>query len=186
MAYYDYGGMDVAYHSYQDHNFGSCDLNPCDGQYKNMFRKDEGGSTSYTKPPNGDWPGDTFAANGSHVPIDDLYWGWLALGNWARTSIFLKNSGTLTATMFGTCNSGGEVTVSIDYEDPTQAGSTATAHVPSTGHYHKWGVWKKLFTISAPSAGPAVLTVNITGVDPPLGGQFGNIMWLDFALLSRP
>lgn len=31
LAYYDKGGMDKAYHSYEDHNFGSCDLNPCDG-----------------------------------------------------------------------------------------------------------------------------------------------------------
>lgn len=39
LAYYDLGGPDVAYHSYASQNFGSCSLNPCDGQYKNVFRK---------------------------------------------------------------------------------------------------------------------------------------------------
>lgn len=155
-----------------------------------MFRRAEGGSTSYTKPPNGDWPGDTFAANGSHVPVDDLYWGWLALGSWTRTSVLLKSSGTLAASMFGTCNSGGTLLVRLDYNDD-KAGSGSSSevvtHVSSTGHYHKWGVWQQLFVITAPKAGPAVLTVNVTGVDPgPTAGQFGNIMWMAFDVLDRP
>ena len=92
LAYYDNGGPEIAYHSYDDVNHGSCELNPCDGQYKNVFRKvmsvgmyvgmyddadramqpyirkqNDGASTSYTKPPNGDWPGDRFFGNKSQV-----------------------------------------------------------------------------------------------------------------------
>lgn len=39
LAYFDVGGPNVSYHSYDWKNHGSCDLNPCDGQYKNVFRK---------------------------------------------------------------------------------------------------------------------------------------------------
>lgn len=39
LAYFDVGGPNVSYHSYDWKNHGSCDLNPCDGNYKNVFRK---------------------------------------------------------------------------------------------------------------------------------------------------
>lgn len=39
LAYFDTGGPNVSYHSYDGKNHGSCDLNPCDGIYKNVFRK---------------------------------------------------------------------------------------------------------------------------------------------------
>jgi hypothetical protein len=58
LAYFDLGGAEVAYHSYDNVNHGSCELNPCDGQYKNMFRKvsrvllsSSGSPADYPRPP---------------------------------------------------------------------------------------------------------------------------------------
>ena len=109
LAWFDKGGPEVAYHSYDGKNHGSCELNNCTGVnavYKNLFRKvggvggwvggwmvgwvhgysllvllgsvssthlfnqlqDEGASTSYTKPPNGGWPGDRFTLIPPHPP----------------------------------------------------------------------------------------------------------------------
>lgn len=67
FAYYDVGGPEISYHSEDNKNHGACDLNPCDGTYRNTFRKDDGMSSSYTKKRDGDWPGDVWFVNQSQV-----------------------------------------------------------------------------------------------------------------------
>src|SRR5580658_2630777 len=46
-AYYDFGGLGVAYNYSQKKNLGSGGLNPADGTYLNEFRINEPVSTSY-------------------------------------------------------------------------------------------------------------------------------------------
>ena len=82
-AYADVG-QDIGYHVEGEClNKCSCTFNPCDGVYENMFRKDECLTTCYTK----DFTGpnfccDTWAKNGTQVPINQLMVGYTFVGNW--------------------------------------------------------------------------------------------------------
>lgn len=55
------------------------------------------------------------------MPVDQIYWGWNAIGNWARVSLLVKEAGNYTASVFGTCNSGGQLTLTVD--DYAKAGA---------------------------------------------------------------
>lgn len=63
-----------------------------------------------------------FVVKHTQVPIDQLYWGWNALGNWVRVSLLVKEAGNYTASVFGTCNSGGQLTLTVDDYDGKAAG----------------------------------------------------------------
>lgn len=184
LAYFDQGGPDVSYHSYDGKNHGSCELNPCTGTnaiYKNVFRKDEGASTSYTKPPNGGWTGDRFAANNSQVPVDQMYWGWNAIGNWVRLSLLVKKGGNYTLSLFGSSNSGGTLTLTVD--DYLQKGKavTTTATIPATDGYHQWALFPDIAVLPSLPSGLGLLAVNVTGIYAyKEGRQFGNLLWFDF------
>ena len=43
-------------------------------------------------------------------------------GNWVRVSLLVKEAGDYSLSLFGTCNSGGELSISVD--DYTHAGKT--------------------------------------------------------------
>lgn len=50
----------------------------------------------------------------SQVPIDHMYWGWNAIGNWVRVSVLVKEAGNYSASFFGTANSGGEIALTVN------------------------------------------------------------------------
>lgn len=52
--------------------------------------------------------------NTSQVPIDQIYWGWNAIGNWVRVSVLVEEPGDYSAAFFGTANSGGELSLTVD------------------------------------------------------------------------
>lgn len=43
-----------------------------------------------------------------------MYWGWNAIGNWVRVSILVQEAGNYSASFFGTANSGGQISLTVD------------------------------------------------------------------------
>lgn len=58
---------------------------------------------------------------------------------------------------------------------------SVTAAIPPTDGYHRWSLFQDIAVLPALRRGPALLTVNVTGIDNyKEGSQFGNLLWLDF------
>jgi len=191
LAYYDFGGPEVAYHvtDLELGNQGSCRLNDCHcgpnftnctGEYKNVFRYDEGVSTSYTKDlSNSGFCCDRFVeADGStkQMPLDWLYVGWSNVTNWYRITVDVLESGLYGGSIMCTSDLGGTVSMDVDFES-----ATGEIQVPSTHFWHNWTYMPDAFKVNL-TKGRHVLTWHIdSNRDGSTGGNF-NTAWVDFQM----
>jgi len=97
----------------------------------------------------------------------------------------VTTAGTYTASLFYTGNQGGTIDfVSSNSETGESYVELKGVEVPSTEHYHNWGLATGLFEATLP-AGPQIITLTVTSIGGDGTGQFGNIMYLDFVPKSR-
>ncbi len=193
LAYFDRGGQDKAYHTYDDVNHGSCELNPCTGvnaTYINTFRKDEGVSVSYTKPWfwwsgkawSDRWAAGTPRAGENVAPMDEFYVGWFTEGSFLRMTVEVARPGTYTAALYLTCPNSGDLEATLsEYATGRTVSQQLVKDVPSTKYFHDWEIVEDAFSMTVPIPGLHVLTLNFTrvGGDPLV--HWGNLIWADFA-----
>lgn len=195
LSYYDFGGPEVAYHvtDLPLGNQGSCRLNDCEcgpnytnctGKYKNVFRYDEGVSTSYTKDLNNSgFCCDRFVEpDGStkQMPLDWLYVGWSNVSNWYRVTVDVLLAGEYTGSLMCTSDLGGTVSLDVDFNEQ----KTGALKIPSTAYWHNWTYIPELFKVHL-TRGKHVLTYHIeSNGDGSTGGNF-NTAWIDFQMSPR-
>jgi hypothetical protein len=160
-AYYDLGGEGVAYHDSDAKNNGSGALNPADGTYLNEFRMHEGVDTSYTKYHD---QIDNSPFEVVQPPVDLLYVGWTAPGEWFKITVDVKDAGRYTADLLYTSNRGGTISLDVNGKDdtgPLTIPSTYNAADPiAWRQWHHWNVAKNLVDLHLHS-GKNVLTIRI-------------------------
>ena len=173
-AYYDLGGVGIAYHDTDAVNNGSGKLNPADGAYLNEFRMNEGVDTSYTKFHD---EIDNNPYNVVRPPEGQLYVGWTAPGEWFNLTVSVEHAGVYTVDLLYTSNRGG--TISLDRNGqpltaPINIISTFDQRDPiAWRQWHHWNVMTNLAEVKLP-AGKSVLTVRI------LSEGNMNLAYLDF------
>lgn len=173
-AYYDFGGVGVAYHNTDSVNHGSGQLNPADGSYLNEFRMKEGISTSYTK------FHDEIDNNPYNLvlpPADQLYVGWTVPGEWFNLTVAVQHAGLYTIDLLYTSNRGG--TISLDWNGKPLVPSiniisTRTDKDPlAWRQWHHWNLMTNIARVSLPK-GNGVLKLHIV-----TEGNM-NLAYLDF------
>jgi len=152
-AYYDLGGEGVAYHSLDNTNHGSAELNqqplhqrPQASPYFWNFRKNEAVSISYTK----DFA-DLNHTNLVNPGTNQLYIGWTAEGEWCNYTVNVKKAGTYKViALYG--NKPNTFKFSINNHP------AAECKLPvDTGSMHKWNK-AEVGTITFLEAGLQLLT----------------------------
>ena len=114
-AYYDLGGEGVAYHDNTDKNQGSGTYNPLNGTYLHAFRVDEAVDISYTK----DNDIDNSQYNTVDPPMNVLYVGWTAPGEWTKYTVKVEKTGTYRVGLMYTSSRGGKISISVNDKDVT-------------------------------------------------------------------
>jgi hypothetical protein len=160
-AYYDLGGEGVAYHDSDAKNNGSGALNPADGTYLNEFRMHEGVDISYTKYHD---QIDNSPFEVVQPPVNLLYVGWTAPGEWFNITVDVKHTGRYTADLLFTSNHGGTISLDVNGKDatgPLTIPTTFNAADPiAWRQWHHWNVAKNLVNLHL-HAGKNLLTVHI-------------------------
>lgn len=182
-AYYDLGGMDVAYHANDPNpphgpskkNYGGNDLNlkadhhrPQSNEYYWTFRKDDLMSTSYTK----DFV-DFTSKNLYQVKFNQLYLGWTANGNWANYTVNVKKAGKYKIVAVYS-NRPNYIRFSINNKP------AAVCKLPiDTGYYHHWNR-AEIGEITFAEAGLQLLTFHFDAPDMPDGRGGNNFAYFEF------
>jgi hypothetical protein len=177
-AYYDFGGLGVAYNYSQKKNLGSGGLNPADGTYLNEFRINEPVSTSYTKfhnpAPNqiDDNPYDKVMP-----PENQLYLGWTEPGEWVNYTVNVKRAGVYSIDLLYTSHLGGDISFDLNGKkltNPIHVPTTYDTHDPiAWRQWHHWNFFLDMADVNLPQ-GESVLTFHIL-----TKGNF-NLAYLDF------
>lgn len=149
-ACYDVGGEGVAYHDTTPFNHGSGSLNPADGSFLNEFRMNENVDISYMKP---DF--DATDENLVQPPMEMLYVGWTAVGEWQRYTVNVKKDGIYGIDILYSAERGGKLQLDLDDEPITEA-----VALPITHHPHHWNQVCNWAEVSL-TAGLHVLTLNV-------------------------
>lgn len=85
--------------------------------------------------------------------------------------------------LFATCNAGGSASILIENDQGFSFFQDSL--VESTTFYHNWTLNRNLYVIDDLPIGDLILTINITSfVNSTIGGQFGNMGYLDFEAIS--
>jgi hypothetical protein len=150
FEFYDLGGEGVAFHDTDAANQGSGVQNAGMNKPEAMFRRMEGVDISYTK------AGTDRLMGGMNVPVDQLYVGWTAAGEWLKYTINVAETGNYMLSMFTSANGSGS-TISFTFEDGSTTGALP---IPVTG---SWNVWEHVdnMAIVKLAAGTHVMTVRI-------------------------
>jgi hypothetical protein len=169
LALYDLGGEGVAYHDTTPENEGSV-LNHTKGHWRPgvpsyiaFFRENEGVDISYTK----DWA-DFNHPNKVDPPVNQLYIGWEADGEWTNYTIQVNQPGRYRIiTIYGGYN----------HSELWLNGKKATdlTFPEDTGSWHTWAQGM-VGEIVFPTAGLNLLTLKY--------GKGANLAFLDFLLVE--
>ena len=174
-AYYDFGGEGVAYHDTDKANNGSGALNPLNGSYLHAFRIAESVDVSYTK--GGDM--DITPYNVVDPPLNVLYVGWTAPGEWLKYTVNVKKAGKYSINIMYTSNKGGKISLSSDDKDISGPVSiTSTFHKDEPEGYRQWHHWNVMKGVAEVELKEGIQVLTLHTVEE---GQM-NYMWLDFVL----
>ena len=139
-AYYDLGGEGISYHDETPENHGSGELNPLDGSYLHGFRVNEGVDISYTKSDGID----NSEFNFVEPPMDLLYVGWTAPGEWTKYTVFVEKTGKYAVQLLYTSNRGGKVTLALNdkntIKDATIISTYRSEDPEGWRQWHHWNV----------------------------------------------
>ncbi|MDR0540747.1 MAG: carbohydrate-binding protein [Dysgonamonadaceae bacterium] len=173
-ACYDKGGEGVAYHDATPQNHGSGELNPLNGSYLHSFRADEGVDISYTKSNDTD----NSAYNYVEPPMNQLYVGWTAPGEWIKYTVYVEKTGKYAVSLLYTSNRGGKIALEVNDKDmvgDVTIASTYRSDDPlDWRQWHHWNV--ALLGEVTLKKGKQVLTLRTIEE-----GQM-NYAWLEFEL----
>jgi hypothetical protein len=177
-AYYDSGGEGVAYSDTSPENEGSGKYNPLNGTYLHAFRINEAVDISYTK--GGDIDDSKF--NFVNPPMNVLYIGWTAPGEWTKYTVKVEKTGKYRVGLMYTSNQGGKISISVNDKDvtgPLDVSSTFREEdsVKMRQSHH----WNKIDDIAEIELKKGVQVLTLHTVEK---GKM-NYMWLDFELVSK-
>ena len=176
-AYYDFGGMGVAYYDVDNINHGSGELNEVDGSYLHSFRIDEGVSTSYVK------FFDEIDNNPYNLfePEENmLYIGWTKPGNLVNYTVDVMQSGTYLISLLYTSRFGGKISISVDLVDVTGPIDITSTYVKEDPvDWRQWHHWN-LKEISAIELSQGTHLITLTTVEE---GNM-NYGYLDFVKIE--
>lgn len=133
LAYYDLGGEGIGYHDTTPQNEGSA-LNHTSAHWRPgilkriaFFRENEGVDISYTK----DWA-DFNHPNKVDPPVNQLYIGWQADGEWTNYTVNVMAPGRYRIiTIYGYADNHSELWVNNEF-------ATKLVLPENTGDWHRW------------------------------------------------
>jgi hypothetical protein len=172
LAYYDMGGEGIAYHDTTPLNEGSGVLNHSKGHWRPgiqkriaFFRENEGVDISYTK----DWA-DFNHPNKVDPPVNQLYIGWQADGEWTNYTVNVMVPGKYKIiTIYGFADNHSELLLNNQL-------ACKLVLPENTGDWHKWTqatVGEMVFE----KAGLQLLTLKYN--------KGSNLAFLDFVLTEE-
>ena len=161
-AFYDEGGEGVAFHNPAPKNNGSEGIGLArDGRYEVGI--------SVTR------PGIDKFLDGTALPPDKYYVGWIVPDEWLNYSVDVKTAGTYQINMLSSvARDSTEISLSVDGAD-----KTGTIILETTGHVHTWRMFTDIAELEL-EEGLHVLTLKF-------GRQgFMNVQYLEFISKSAP
>ena len=161
-AFYDEGGEGVAFHNPAAKNNGSEGIGLArDGRYEVGI--------SVTR------PGIDKFLDGTALPFDKYYVGWIVPDEWLNYSVDVKTAGTYQINMLSSvARDSTEISLSVDGAD-----KTGTIILETTGHVHTWRMFADIAELEL-EEGPHVLTLKF------LRKGFMNVQYLEFVSKSAP
>jgi hypothetical protein len=161
-AFYDEGGEWVAFHNPATKNNGSEGIGLArNGRYEVGI--------SITR------PGLDKFMDGTALPFDKYYVGWIVPEEWLNYSVDVKTAGTYQINLLATsAKDAAEISLSINGVDKTGA-----IIMETTGHVHTWRLFSNIAEIKM-EKGPQVLTLKF------IKEGFMNVQYLEFVSKATP
>jgi len=161
-AFYDEGGEGIAFHNPAGKNNGSEGIGLArDGRYEVGI--------SVTK------PGIDKFLDGTSLPFDKYYVGWIVPGEWLNYSVDVKTTGTYQVNMLSSvARDSTAISLSVDGAD-----KTGTIFLKTTGHVHTWRMCINIAELEL-EEGPHLLTLKF------LRTGFMNVQYLEIVPGAKP